>query len=55
MAQQEVIVRKREDIPSETMKTLIAAINKIKYGSITLVIQDGKLLQIDKTEKIRLK
>lgn len=26
----------------------------VKYGSVTLIIQDGKVIQIDKTEKIRL-
>ena len=27
----------------------------MKYGSITLIIQDGKIIQIDKTEKYRIK
>jgi hypothetical protein len=26
----------------------------LKYGSITLVIQDGKIVQIEKNEKVRL-
>lgn len=30
-------------------------VNGIKYGSVTLVVQDGKVIQIDKTEKIRIK
>ncbi|MBJ6727979.1 YezD family protein [Geomesophilobacter sediminis] len=25
----------------------------LRYGSVTLVVQDGKVLQIDKTEKFR--
>lgn len=29
-------------------------IEEVKYGNITLIIQDGKVMQIDKTEKIRL-
>jgi len=29
-------------------------VKEIKYGNILLVIQDGKVIQIDKTEKIRL-
>ena len=29
-------------------------VNGIKYGNITLIVQDGKVIQIDKTEKIRL-
>ncbi|MFD2973066.1 YezD family protein [Peribacillus deserti] len=27
---------------------------EVKYGSITLVIQDGKVIQIEKNEKVRL-
>lgn len=30
-------------------------VKDMKYGSVTLVIQDGKVIQIDKTEKIRIK
>lgn len=31
------------------------AIREIRYGSVTLVIQDGHVVQIDKSEKVRLK
>ncbi|MCM3726987.1 YezD family protein [Neobacillus cucumis] len=27
----------------------------LKFGSITLVVQDGKIVQIEKNEKVRLK
>lgn len=27
----------------------------MKYGNITLIVQDGKIIQIEKTEKYRLK
>lgn len=30
-------------------------ISDMRYGSVTLIIQDGVLLQIEKNEKIRLK
>lgn len=26
----------------------------IKYGSLTIIVQDGKVIQIDKNEKMRL-
>lgn len=29
-------------------------IESIKYGSVNIIIQDGKIIQIDKSEKIRL-
>ena len=31
------------------------AVRDIRYGTVTLVIQDGRLIQIDRSEKIRLK
>lgn len=30
------------------------ALRVIRFGTITLVIQDGRVIQIDKSEKIRL-
>ena len=31
------------------------AVKDIRYGTVTLVFQDGRLIQIDRSEKIRLK
>ncbi len=31
------------------------ALKEIRYGTVSLVIQDGKVIQIDKSEKIRNK
>jgi len=31
------------------------SVGAIRYGTVTLVIQDGKVIQIDRNEKIRLK
>ena len=30
------------------------ALRVIRFGTVTLVIQDGRVIQIDKSEKIRL-
>lgn len=30
-------------------------LSDIKYGSVTIVVQDGKIIQIEKNEKMRLK
>ncbi len=44
---------------SEETKAVIEQIEKIlkqiKYGSITLVVQDGRIVQIERVEKIRTK
>lgn len=34
---------------------LISYIKSIRYGSVTIVIHDGKITQIDKNEKHRFK
>ena len=39
----------------EQLEELQKIISSVKYGSVTLIIQDGVLLQIEKNEKIRLK
>ncbi|GLB60049.1 YezD family protein [Cytobacillus sp. NCCP-133] len=36
---------------SATLKQMLQSIN---FGSITLVIQDGKVIQLEKNEKVRL-
>jgi hypothetical protein len=39
----------------EIEEKISTALRDIRYGTITLVIQDGRVIQIDKSEKIRLK
>lgn len=39
------------DISLTKVKELV---KDIRFGNIILIIQDGKIIQIDKTEKIRL-
>lgn len=39
----------------DKVKTQLEEILKtMKFGSVTLVVQDGKIIQIEKNEKIRL-
>lgn len=42
-------------ISEEDFKKLLHYIDSIHYGSITLFIQEGKIVQIEKSEKIKLK
>lgn len=34
---------------------IIEMLETIQYGSVTVIVQDGKILQIEKNEKIRVK
>jgi hypothetical protein len=42
-------------ISTERLEEIRSMISQIKYGSITLIIQDGIIVQVDKNEKIRIK
>ncbi len=44
----------KEPWSSELELKIREALRAIRYGTITLVIQDGRVVQIDKSEKIRL-
>jgi len=44
-----------EQWSQELEQRIRVALKEIRYGTVSLVIQDGKVIQIDKSEKIRLK
>jgi hypothetical protein len=39
----------------ELLRQLIGALRSLQYGSVNLTVHDGQLVEIQKTEKIRLK
>ncbi len=46
-----------ENPPSETTRLLgrvLAAVSSIRYGSVQIVIQDSKVVRIEKLEKIQM-
>jgi hypothetical protein len=40
--------------PSLPLEEIQRAVESVRYGVVQLIIQDGRIVQIDKTEKIRL-
>jgi hypothetical protein len=46
---------KKIPIAMEDLRHLLEMVNSINYGSITLLIQDHRVIQIEKNEKVRLK
>lgn len=44
----------RQAIPQVQVKQIQELAETIRYGTITLVFQDGILIQIEKNEKIRV-
>lgn len=51
---------RKETVRNETVLTeavqaaLLEALAGMRYGQVILIIQDGKIVQIDRTEKVRL-
>ena len=43
-----------QGVTPEQLRKIQELAETIRYGSITLVFQDGVLVQIDKSEKIRI-
>ena len=39
---------------SEVVRALLKAVEGIRYGSVELIIHDGRVVQIDRREKVRL-
>ena len=37
------------------LETIAELIQDIQYGSVTIIVQDGKVVQIDKLKKYRVK
>ncbi|MFJ7726638.1 YezD family protein [Neobacillus sp. NPDC097160] len=50
--------RGTNQLKADEREELIAHLEKmletLKFGSITLVVQDGKIVQLEKNEKVRL-
>lgn len=42
-------------LSDENLQRLLDLLSEIAYGSVTLIIQNGKVVQIEKNEKVRLK
>ena len=40
---------------SPDLKMIADMLKGIRHGSVTIIVQDGKIIQIDKTEKRRIK
>ena len=39
---------------SAVLSEVLAALRSIRFGTVQMTVQDGKVVQIDKTEKVRL-
>lgn len=48
-------VYSKELLSPADLQKLLDIVKTVRYGSVTILIQDGQVVQIDKIEKMRLK
>ena len=41
-------------VRSDVEEQIIRAVSEVRYGTVHVVIHDGEVLQIERTEKVRL-
>lgn len=52
---EKVVGINNKSISEVHLRRLIELLNSISYGSVTLIIQEGKIVQMEKNEKLRLR
>ena len=43
------------ELGRETLEQIVRAIRSVIYGHVVIMVQDGKVVQIGRTEKVRLR
>ena len=41
-------------VSEKDLETIVKFIESVKFGSISIIIQDGRIVQIEKNEKVRV-
>jgi hypothetical protein len=54
MSDQKPFPETKGSISDEQLKKLLELLGRIEFGSVTLLIRDGKVVQMEKNEKLRL-
>ena len=44
----------KNEISDDTVKSIVKELESIAFGSLTIIVQNGKIVQIEKNEKKRL-
>lgn len=45
----------KTEILKQDLNQIIEMVKSVRYGSVTIIIQDHRVMQIEKNEKIRMK
>jgi hypothetical protein len=41
-------------VTEATMQAILEALKGLRYGQVTVIVQDGRVMQIDRTDRFRL-
>lgn len=41
-------------VSEATMQAILEALKGLRYGQVTVIVQDGRVMQIDRTDRFRL-
>jgi hypothetical protein len=50
----QVIVTAKSDLPPEWLRVVQEKVESLRFGVVQLVVHDGRVTQIERTEKTRL-
>ena len=51
----EAILPSKSDVPPEWLRVVQQKVESLRFGVVQLVVHDGRVTQIERTEKTRLK
>lgn len=41
-------------VPAEDLDRIASALSGLRFGAVTVIVQDGVVVQVERTEKVRL-
>ena len=41
------------NLPESILQSILASLEGLRFGQVTLIVQDGRVIQIDRTERRR--
>ena len=50
----EAPTRRRAEVPVDDVDRIVGALSGLRYGAVTVIVQDGVIVQVERTEKLRV-
>ena len=42
------------ELPADDVDRIVGALRGLRYGAVTVIVQDGVIVQVERTEKLRV-